>query len=164
MATFDPSIYLDIVSPQDLQTVMVDIRRYGAWYGSTAAKQRRSIVQNTPPPTIQPASLKLLQTVNAAEPLNEQRIDDLIADLEDWRDTAPTLTITLAAPASSRLKADIVSWCRKNLSPSSLVTFKFNSLLLGGMVVRVGSRIFDWSWRRGILAERNKFPEVLKRV
>jgi hypothetical protein len=32
------------------------------------------------------------------------------------------------------------------------------------MVVVHGSRIYDWSFRRQILATREKFPEVLRNV
>jgi len=62
------------------------------------------------------------------------------------------------------IQKNLVNWCRENIAPNILITFQFNATLLGGMVIRHGSNIFDWSFRRQILAARNNFPEVLRRV
>ena len=53
--------------------------------------------------------------------------------------------------------------CRP-VAPDVLVNFQFNATILGGMVVRYGSHVYDWSFRRQILAKRDTFPEVLRRV
>ena len=74
------------------------------------------------------------------------------------------MSITLAAPAGAGLKRTLAEWCRQNIDENLLVHFDFNATLLGGMVVNYGSRIFDWSFRRRILEDRAKFPEVLRRV
>jgi F0F1-type ATP synthase delta subunit len=50
------------------------------------------------------------------------------------------------------------------VAPNMLVDFKFNSTMLGGMVVQYGSHIYDWSFRQRILDARDKFPEVLRSV
>jgi F0F1-type ATP synthase delta subunit len=84
--------------------------------------------------------------------------------LEDFSDSAPRVTVTLAAPAPNSLKQTIALWFRENIAPNTLVNFKFNSTILGGMVVVYGSRIYDWSFRRQILVSREKFPEVLRNV
>jgi F0F1-type ATP synthase delta subunit len=44
------------------------------------------------------------------------------------------------------------------------VNFNYNRSLLGGMVVRAGSRVFDWSFRRQIIGAEEKFTEVFHRV
>jgi F0F1-type ATP synthase delta subunit len=74
------------------------------------------------------------------------------------------MTITLAAPATTGIKKQLTAWCRDNVAPDVLVRFEFNQTLLGGMVVRFGSHIYDWSLRRQILDGRTKFPEVLRNV
>ncbi|HET8709361.1 MAG TPA: F0F1 ATP synthase subunit delta, partial [Candidatus Saccharimonadales bacterium] len=91
-------------------------------------------------------------------------LDKNMRALEDYARTAPHLTITLAAPAPASLKQTLTAWCRQNLAPNMLVTFEFNSSLCGGMVVRYGSRMFDWSFRRQIMENKQKFPEVLRNV
>ena len=96
--------------------------------------------------------------------IDQHMLDELIATLEVYRKTATTVTITLAAPATSEIKKTLVNWCRHNISADILVSFQFNATILGGMVVRHGSRVFDWSFKRQILAARANFPEVLRRV
>jgi F0F1-type ATP synthase delta subunit len=84
--------------------------------------------------------------------------------LREFEESAPHITLTLAAPAPNGLKKTLISWCRDNIDKNILVDFKFNATILGGMVVVYGSRIFDWSFKRQILAAREKFPEVLRNV
>ena len=116
------------------------------------------------PPTLSPSALELVRGATGGKLLSQSTLDELIEKLDKYKVNTPTITITLAAPPTADIKADLVAWCRKNLAPDMLVNFKFNGLLLGGMVIRYGSHIFDWSFRRQILENRHKFPEVLSRV
>ena len=70
----------------------------------------------------------------------------------------------MAGPAPAQLKQKIVEWCRKNIDGDILVDFRFNATLLGGMVVKWGSHVYDWSFKRQLMAARAKFPEVLRNV
>lgn len=154
-----------VSSEQDLAALILEIHDYAKWYSHTSIKQR---VQNQhevdQPPTLSAAATDVLHSWGENQPLNQTLLNELITTLENFKNTAPTMTITLAAPAPGDLKQTLVNWCRSNISPSMLVTFKFNSTILGGMVVHYGSRVFDWSFRRQILAGRAKFPEILRRV
>ncbi len=154
----------DVCSPQDLEALLLDIRNYAKWFSHAAIKQRLASKQPVEQPTVSAAAAELLNTWAGKKPLTQASLDDLIAELQDFRAAAPRLSITLAAPAHGELKRTLAAWCRDNIEPNILVSFQFNSTLLGGMVVRYGSRIFDWSFRRQIMADRTKFPEVLRRV
>jgi len=127
-------------------------------------KQRVGSKKTTDQPELSPAAVEVIRTWANKEQLTQSKIDELIKLLEKFKSTAPTLTITLAAPATGDIKQLLVEWCRKNIASNVLVNFRFNSSLLGGMVVRFGSQIFDWSFRRKILASKDKFPEILRRV
>ena len=89
-----------------------------------------------------------------------QQLEELEARLK----TAPRATITLAAMPSEGMKRDISTWMRQNIEPSLLMEFSYNSALLGGMVIRIGSHIYDWSFRRQILVSAGEFTKVLRRV
>jgi hypothetical protein len=123
-------------------------------------------------PTLTPAAKILLASwaaqvnagTNGGQALTSANLDELVLELQDIIDMAPTITITLAAPASAGIKKSLVTWCRANIAPDALVSFGFNATLLGGMVVRFGSHLYDWSFRRQILQNRAKIPEVLRRV
>ena len=157
-----------VSSPQDLKTLILDIREYARWFSHVATKQRvraeKDVGKTDEPPSMSEAAVALLKGVSGDKPLTQESLDSLITALEDFEAQAPLIEVTLAAPPSGGLKKTLTAWFRKNIDPNVLVSFQFNSTLLGGMVVRYGSRIFDWSFRRQILAERGHFPEVLRRA
>lgn len=153
-----------VSSPQDLKALELEVRDYARWFSHHAIKKQVNVKDGSDQPSLSPAAKELLGAWAAKKPMSQQSLGELSAVLKDFGDAAPTMTITLAAPPPGSLKAVLVAWCRENIAPDVLVTFQFNATLLGGMVVRSGSRIFDWSFRRQILAAREHFPEVLRRV
>lgn len=153
-----------VSSQQDLGTLVLEIREYAKWFAHNAIKERVHAKNATPPPTLTPGALEMVRTASAKKLLSNQDLEQLIAALEDAKKTAPVITITLAAPATNDVKQTLVESCRAHIADNALVTFKFNSGLCGGMVIHHGSHVFDWSFRRQILANRAKFTEVLRSV
>lgn len=153
-----------ISSSQDLTSLQLELREYTRWFAHDAMKQRISGKSTTEAPILSPAANELLHALGGSKSLSQHDLDELIKTLDAYKRSASTMTITLAAPPTSDIKQTLVGWCRQNIAPDVLVTFQFNSTLLGGMVVRYGSRVYDWSFRRQILAARANFPEVLRRV
>lgn len=153
-----------VSSQQDLSTLVLEIREYAKWFAHNAIKERVHAKNATPPPPLTPGALELIRAASAKKLLSSQDLEQLIVALEDAKKTAPVITITLAAPATSDIKQRLVESCRVNIADNALVTFKFNSGLCGGMVIHHGSHVFDWSFRRQILANRAKFTEVLRSV
>jgi hypothetical protein len=155
----------NVSSPQDLKAIILEIRQYAHWLGQYAIKKRVSNnSKSDAPPAISQTAVTLIEALTHEKQLSQAGLDELIASLETLAATAPRLTITLAAPPAGSLKKTLVTWCRQHIGPNVLVDFRFNSTLLGGMVVRYGSHVYDWSFRRQILAARGRFPEVLRRV
>lgn len=156
-----------IASSQDVITLIAEIRDYSKWYMHESIKQRvsgRGSRRASDEPVLSPAAGELLRELAKDKPLSRQAFEQLIKTLEDYSRHAPTVLFTLAAPVTTALKKTLVGWCRTNIGDSVLVTFQHNSTILGGMVVRYKSRVFDWSFRRQILASAQNFPEVLRRV
>jgi hypothetical protein len=153
-----------VSSPQDLKALMLEVREYAQWFSHNAIKQRVHAKHTTPAPELSPPAKAQIAAWNAQAPLTPTRLDELLVALKRLEASAPQISITLAAPAPRSLKETLVAWCRQNIAPDVLVNFQFNSTLLGGMVVRSGSRVFDWSFRRQLLDARGNFPEVLRRV
>lgn len=153
-----------VSSSQDLAALELEMKDYSRWFSHNAIKERTNAKNGTPPPMLSPAALEVVRSWNGGKLLSQQSLDQLITTLETFRLAAHSMTITLAAPAPGSLKQTLVAWCRQNVAPDILVSFQFNSTLLGGMVVRYGSHTFDWSFRRQILDARNRFPEVLRNV
>lgn len=153
-----------VASPQDLSALILEVNEYAKWHAHESIKQRFSRQTSTNQPVLSSGASELIRTwFNNKEP-TRIGFDALRKALEQSTKSSSLVTITLAAPAPNSLKATLVEWFRDNVSPDIMVSFQINSTILGGMVVRYGSRVFDWSFRRQILDASAKFPEVLKSV
>lgn len=153
-----------IASSQDLKFLIMEVHEYASWYAHESVKIKVNAKEGLPAPTLSAAAIELLRDWKTDQQINTESLDLLIKTLEQYISKSPTLTITLAALPTSSLKTALVNWCRENIAPDILVSFKFNSGLLGGMVVQYGSHVFDWSFKRKILSNRGIFPEVLRSV
>lgn len=156
-----------ISSPQDLGALILELKAYAKWANHVNIKLRMHQKVTTDPPELTPAANELLHLhswTNNGQPLDAEACEQLINRLNKIKTKAPTVNITLAAPATKQLKTTIVAWCRQNVDPGALVNFQFSASILGGMVVRYGSHMYDWSFRAKIMDNRAKFAEVLRRV
>jgi hypothetical protein len=154
----------NIYSREDLREVILEVKKYAGWYAQTAIKMQVTKNNTYEEPAFSPVAVSIINQWAKENPISQKSLDALIQALEDYAKSAPVITITLAAPVPNSLKKVLVEWCRKNIAPNALIDVRFNATMLGGMVVQYGSHIHDWSFRRQILAERGKFPEVLRRV
>ncbi|HVS58334.1 MAG TPA: hypothetical protein VHD60_01195 [Candidatus Saccharimonadales bacterium] len=161
-----PKLRIDenIASQQDLKALILEVHEYARWYMHNAIKKRvhAKSKKRAAEPVLSPAATATIHSWNAEHPLSQKSFDELTRTLEAYAAEAPELSITLAAPPTSGVKRVLVGWCRDNISPHTLVNFQFNTNLLGGMVVRSGSHVYDWSFRRHILENLDKFPEALR--
>jgi hypothetical protein len=153
-----------IYTQQDLKAAIIEVKKYASWFSQTAIKMRVTKNNEYELPVIAPTATIIINEWLEGNPPSQKSLESLIVALEEYEATAPRVTITLAAPPPGSLKQTITLWFRKNVDPNMLVNFKFNATILGGMVVSYGSHVYDWSFRRQILASREKFPEVLRRV
>jgi hypothetical protein len=153
-----------IASPQDLRALRNELHAYGGWLAHNEIKRQTGAAGKTTAPDLSLAAQNCLKTYVPNSDKASAAIEELVAELDKLSGSAEHITITLAAPAPGSLKQTLVTWCRDNLADNVLVSFQFNATLLGGMVVRSGSHIFDWSFRRQIMDNRAKFPEVLRSV
>lgn len=153
-----------ITSIDDLTALILEVRDYAKWYSHNAILERVSKKRAKKTFDLSDSATDVLRQWEKVQPINTRSLDSLIDMLTLYKNTAPTLTVTLAAPPTNDIKQTLIGWCRKNIAPNVMITFGFNSTILGGLVVHYGSRIFDWSFRRQILDNRQAFGEVLRRV
>ncbi len=159
-----PNLPASVSSPEELTRLILETREYAKWYRQYAnASSQKVRYQVSQPELSNDASIVIRQWLTAQES-TVAAVDALPEALEAIKKTAPTMSITLAAPVTAEVKKELVDWCRTNLHAEMLVGFSFNATILGGMVVRIGSRIYDWSHRRAILTNRDKFAGVLANV
>lgn len=153
-----------VASPQDLNTISIEVRQYQKWLAHESIKKQVNAKHVSEQPVMSSSIKELFRNYDLSKIIDQHSIESLIETLEKYKDSAPSITLTLAATPTNTVKSTLVGWCRDNISPDILVAFQFNATLLGGIVVRHGSHIFDWSFRRQILAARDRFPEVLRNV
>lgn len=153
-----------ISSSEDLMTLSLEVSSYAQWFNQFVIANKAGTKYQAAQPELSVVASDIIRDWAKQEQLTTARLDELIEILETIKSRAKTMTITLAAPATAELKKALVSWARDNISPDVLISFRFNATILGGMVVRFGSHVFDWSFRRVIMSERHKIPEILNRV
>lgn len=153
-----------IISPQDLARLEIELTAFADWFHHNAIKQEMHIAQGTAMPGMSQECLFVLRSISTNGTLTQASLDAQLESIRMSRQSAPTISITLAAPAGNQLKQQLTEWCRRELDAQTLVDFRFNATILGGMVVRYGSHVFDWSFRRAILNKRAEFAKVLRNV
>ena len=153
-----------VATSQDVSALQLELRDYARWFAHEAIKQRTNARHTSEAPTLSSACQEMLASQGGKKGVDRELLDSLIKELDRYTRTADVVTFTLAAPPTANVKASLVKWSRTNIAPDILVSFQFNATILGGIVVRYGSRVFDWSFRRQILANRSSFAEVLRHV
>jgi hypothetical protein len=153
-----------VSSPGDVMGLILEIKVYQQWYGQYTNAQRTGSNYQANQPELSETASQVIRDWAAEEPLTSARLDSLTEELSHIQQSAPVITITLAASAPAEVKRTLVAWCREHINENILVAFTFNATILGGMVVRYGSRIYDWSFRTQLMNNRQHFPEVLARV
>ncbi len=155
----------EIVSTDDLRDVVEEVKEFKKWFSHNQIKLKISRRhKSSDRPELSSAAEALLTQAKDGKELTVTKIEGLISYLEKCLDKSPSVRITLAAIPSVSIKRQIAAWLRTNVSPTLLVDFRFNSTILGGMVVVFSSHIYDWSLRRQLLESRDKLDGVLKSV
>ncbi len=153
-----------VASAQDLAAVLADVQAYAKWASRELIKQKVAGKSTGAQPVISPEAADIIRSWSGGKDMTQTAIDGLVKALEDYKKSAPSVTITLAAVPSGEVKVRLVAWCRKNLAENVLVSFRLNRNILGGLVVAYGSHIHDWSFRRKLLEAEKPFSEVLASV
>lgn len=153
-----------IASRQDLSAVTREIHTYAAWASRELIKQKVVGKAAGTQPAISQEANAVLRSWMYGKPMTKTKLDELTKALEIYARTAPSVTITLAGVPAGETKTKLVAWCRRELRPNILVSFRLNRAILGGMVVAYGSHIHDWSFRRKLLETTTSFSQVLERV
>ena len=153
-----------VYSPQDIALLDIELREYASWFAHNTIKHELGSKGATVPPLLSPSALELIRQVSKKDLLTQDQLDQLVSAIEALKKNAETITITLAGLPPEDLKRKMVAWSRETINPTVLVSFTMNRTILGGMVVRYRSHIFDWSFRRQLIASPKSFSEVLRRV
>ncbi len=153
-----------IISSDDLRQLIEELKNYIKWFNHEAIRKRVSKTSNITKPEFSDQLNDLLSSWHDKKEISSSTLDELIDELSNYLEKAPKMSITLAALPTTKIKIDLTQWCRKTLSPEMLIDFKYNRTILGGMVINYKSHIYDLSYRRKLLASRDKVIGALSNV
>ncbi|HPF30917.1 MAG TPA: F0F1 ATP synthase subunit delta [Candidatus Saccharibacteria bacterium] len=151
-------------SPQDLTDLLFEIKEYAKWKSHNDILRRAGSKRTSKPPEISKTASEVLNDWSKIKSIDNEGIQELVNTLNTISIKSPQINITLAGPAPGDLKKKLIGWFRDNINPDILITFDFNKTILGGMILRSGSKIFDWSFKKYIMASREKLIEEINSV
>lgn len=152
-----------IYSPQQIESQLLKLEQLTDFNQRTQARQRLKL-QTSPDQTAETLQAELADLFAAADldPTSQESIDRLQTELVQIKESTPVIHITLTAMPGPNLQQQLVSWFRLNIHPQLLVAFSYNRHLAGGMVVRTAAKIYDFSFRKRLLAGSDEMTRILR--
>lgn len=154
MALLPSSIY----SPDHLRFCIDELKAYAA------ALEERERGAKIDVPDLSVESTDLFIELKGSDSNRADVVNALVGELEHHLDRAPSISLTLAATASHRMKRELVAWLRQNTSPEVMVEFLVSPDIGGGMVLRTTNKVFDFSFRSKLLNDPVRFTRLLESV
>ena len=112
---------------------------------------------------ISPLLTDLLKASNIAQG-DQPKLEKLYEEIKSLRDSAPSVHIILAAFPVTSIKAQIVEWLRREVSPQVLCAFSVRSDIGGGAIIRTNSKQFDFSFKSKLIDNRHRIGELFADV
>lgn len=150
-----------IYSPDQVSAAILELNTYQAALHDAMVRSQGG--QNISLP--EPGGLlsDLFSALNI-RPDNGSMIEAVTKDLSQILTKSPVVHITLAAAPTHAIKKQLTAWFRTEINPSLLITFAVRSDLGGGIVLRAGSKVYDFSFKRQLLANKQRIAEIAQSV
>lgn len=100
--------------------------------------------------------------LSETEEITPELIEKVLELFKQIKSNAPRFHVTLADYPETEMRNKITGWFRRNIHPYSLVSFRYDRSLVGGIVVRGRNKIFDFSFRNKLQRAKLKPVDVLK--
>ncbi len=151
-----------VASPDDLQLLIFEVKKV------IDLSHEQALRKSSPGHLAEldlSSPLRELLKLKSGDPIpGIPQLEELEKWLEESMAAAPQLHITLPGVPGQNQKNEIVLWFRNQVHPLSLVFFEYNRSLAGGFVVRLGSQLFDYSFRHALLGNPDAMVKVMKHV
>lgn len=155
-----PKLPLDLYSPDQLGIVMLELRDHINAMRDKAVREK----QSGQPEEAPHVSALLLGVMHGAGIDKEDQAaqEELQRSLQMIREKAPVAHITLAALPNRTLKRQLTEWFRTQINPYCLLTFSTRTDIGGGIVLRAGSKVYDFSFRHQIVGNKQRIAEIFE--
>jgi len=155
---------LDLYSPDQLGIIILETGNHANVLRDAGVRARTSGNADTAEPLHASALLTGVLQGNGLSANDHASLEALSKGLKLIRDKAPVAHLTLAALPNRSLKRQLTEWFRKEVSPYMLLTFAVRTDIGGGAVLRVGSRVYDFSFRQQIVSNKHRIAEIFENV
>lgn len=155
---------VDLYSIDQLSAVMLELHDYLATLQQGA--MRAKITESSGRPETPHASALLLGLFHGSNvvPGDHHAAENLLQNLEIIRTKATVAHITLPALPNRLLKRQLTVWFRKEIHLYTFLTFTTRSDIGGGIIVHIGSHIYDFSFRQVLLGNKHRITEIFNNV
>ena len=158
LAALPPGIH----SPEQLKACGLELDEVISWRRRQEIKERGGIANGHHPRIQLSGDLsELIGGPHALDHLGSTQLEALQGQIRSWL-KQPVTHITFPVPPSGPTKTAFVKWFRDEISPSALVKFETNRNIVGGLIIRTPSRIFDFSFRTLLVKNKDRIPQLLK--
>lgn len=154
---------VDLYSPDQLSAVILELHDYVGTLRDMAVRSKSKTAKREEEPHV---SALLLGALHGAEiKLGDAKAaEQLLGALKLVRDKAPVVHVTLAALPNRTLKRQLTVWFRTQVHQHILMTFAMRSDIGGGIVVRAGSHVYDFSLKYILVENKHRISEIFAGV
>jgi hypothetical protein len=164
MNSSSPRLPIDLYSLDQLTAIIIELRAHINALRDASARARATQSEATiAAPQLSALLLGALKGAGLA-PTDEPGAEKLMEELEAIRDKAPAVHLMLAALPNRELKRKLTEWFRNEIHPYTMLTFAARMDIGGGLIIRAGSRIHDYSFRRQIFEHKSRISEIFNSV
>ncbi|HSE29219.1 MAG TPA: F0F1 ATP synthase subunit delta [Candidatus Saccharimonadales bacterium] len=143
----------ELYSPDLINLAIFELDRY-------ISSVRDSKARSTPTP-LPPTGLAQVFSAMGVKTSSTDELESLKEQLKAFLVKSPTVNIILSAPPTNGVKQQITSWFRQQVSPNILLNFSARADIGGGIILQVGSRIYDFSFKKSLLDNKSRIAELI---
>lgn len=144
----------DIYSPDSLSATLFELSTYTSKLRDAGVRGKSSAAPEAP------AALAHVLDLFNIDSTDLKSLEKLSKDLEAHLLKAPVVHITLAALPGNAMKRQLTDWFRASVSPDVLLTFTARTDIGGGIVLQAGSHVYDFSFKRLLVANKARIAEI----
>lgn len=138
-----------IYSPEQLNGLIMELRRY---IDAERDASHRSDHGGKPHTS---SALK-----SVFESTSDAPAEQVLNELEALVKNAPTVHVITAGMPGRKLRQQLVNWFRSEIHEHALLFFTERRDIGGGIIIRAGSHVYDFSIKRKILDNKHRITEI----
>src|SRR5690349_14712556 len=117
------------------------------------ASVRDTAARNLPSPE-PPSGLTHVFSAMSVKPGSLEELEQVKNQFKIFLEKSPVVNVILSTTPNSTIKQQLTSWFRQQISPNILLNFAARSDIGGGVVLQVGSKVYDLSFKKALLENK----------